>query len=285
MYLRSDERSDEPFSSHNFPSHAEARRPSPQLTWGIAGSPFVRAGRVYLNLGPSLVALDAESGKVLWHTEPEAKGKFSFTTPALLLQKETPYLLVHMHKALHTVNAATGKELRVHPFGRGYETHSSDPVIWDGSVFISSGDDGGELLDFTPAGPSRRWKNKNLSTFTGTAVVRDGMAYGVDSGGYRKGEQKLRCVDLATGKIRWSLDGFGQDSWILAGDRLLLLRDSGEVQVIRVTPDSGKIIARAQVLGGKCWTQPSLAIGLLYCRNARGSIVCLGLRGSPDKVP
>lgn len=256
-----------------------------QSDWGVAGSPFVLAGRVYLNLGPSLAALDAESGKMLWRTEPEAKGKYSFTTPVLLLKNETPYLLVHMHKALHTVSAATGKELRAHPFGRGYETHSSDPVIWNGSVFISSGDDGGELLDFTPEGPSRRWKNTNLSTFTGTAVVRDGVAYGVDSGGYRKGEQKLRCVDLSTGNIRWSLDGFGQDSWILAGDRLVLLRESGEIQVIRVTPEGGKIVGRAQVLGGKCWTQPSLANGLLYCRNAQGSMVCLDLRRSPNKLP
>jgi len=36
--------------------------------------------------------------------------------------------------------------------------------------------------------------------------------------------------------------------------------------------------ARAKVIGGKCWTVPVLANGLLYCRNADGDLVCLDLR-------
>ena len=39
-------------------------------------------------------------------------------------------------------------------------------------------------------------------------------------------------------------------------------------------------LARAQVLGGKCWTTPVLAHGRIYCRNAKGTVVCLDVRGS-----
>ena len=36
--------------------------------------------------------------------------------------------------------------------------------------------------------------------------------------------------------------------------------------------------ARAQVLGGQCWTAPVLANGLVYCRNSRGDVAVVDLR-------
>ena len=35
---------------------------------------------------------------------------------------------------------------------------------------------------------------------------------------------------------------------------------------------------RAQVLGGKCWTAPVLANGLIYCRNSRGDIAVVDVK-------
>jgi len=134
------------------------------------------------------------------------------------------------------------------------------------------------LLSFNAAAANRIWKNKNLSTFTDTAVLLGQHLYGINAAGYAKGKQEIRCVDLAKGEIKWALPGFGQDSLISAGDRLIVLTDRGELVVVRVRPDGGEILARAQVFGGKCWTQPTLANGLLYCRNAKGQLVCLDLR-------
>jgi outer membrane protein assembly factor BamB len=47
---------------------------------------------------------------------------------------------------------------------------------------------------------------------------------------------------------------------------------------VPATPTGFKPTARAQVLGGKCWTAPVLANGLVYCRNSRGDVVCVDLR-------
>ena len=48
--------------------------------------------------------------------------------------------------------------------------------------------------------------------------------------------------------------------------------------VAPATPASFKPTARAQVLGGKCWTAPVLANGRIYCRNGRGDVVCVDVR-------
>lgn len=248
--------------------------------WGLGGSPLVSGTRVYLNYGSAVVALDADSGKALWQSAKEEKGKYSFTTPILIPAAGQEVLLAHMQKSLFALSLKDGRELWRHPFGSGYETHSADPVVTPAGVFISSGDDGGELVSFTASKEARLWKNKNLSTFTGTAVLVGAHLYGVDAGGYKKGKQEFRCIDLEKGEVKWSLPGFGQDSLLGAGDRLIVLTERGELLVVKAVPERGQILSRAQVLGGSCWTQPTLSHGLLYCRNSRGQVVCLDLRRS-----
>jgi outer membrane protein assembly factor BamB len=49
--------------------------------------------------------------------------------------------------------------------------------------------------------------------------------------------------------------------------------------VADATPAGFKPISRVQILGGKCWTLPVLANGRIYCRNARGDLLCLDVTG------
>jgi hypothetical protein len=60
-----------------------------------------------------------------------------------------------------------------------------------------------------------------------------------------------------------------------ADGKLIVLGDSGELVVAEANPAAFKPLARAQVLGGKCWTVPVLSGGRIYCRNVRGDVVCL----------
>ena len=66
-------------------------------------------------------------------------------------------------------------------------------------------------------------------------------------------------------------------SVILAGDRLLLLRESGELVLAAASPDAFRAIARAQVLPATVRAFPALANGMLYARNEK-TLVSLDLR-------
>ena len=63
-----------------------------------------------------------------------------------------------------------------------------------------------------------------------------------------------------------------------ADGKLIVMGDKGELVVAKPSPAGFKPIARAQVLGGKCWTTPVLANGRIYCRNAKGDLVCLDVK-------
>jgi hypothetical protein len=59
---------------------------------------------------------------------------------------------------------------------------------------------------------------------------------------------------------------------------LIALSGDGELSIAPASPSGFKPIAKAKVLGPKCWTTPVLANGLVYCRNSRGEIVVADLR-------
>lgn len=55
-----------------------------------------------------------------------------------------------------------------------------------------------------------------------------------------------------------------------ADGKLIILSEKGELVVAEASAAEFKPLARAQVLGGKCWATPVLANGRIYCRNAAG---------------
>ncbi len=63
------------------------------------------------------------------------------------------------------------------------------------------------------------------------------------------------------------------------GNKLVALTGKGELIVAEATPTAFKPLARAQILGGRCWTVPVFANGRLYCRSLPGDLVCLDICG------
>lgn len=72
------------------------------------------------------------------------------------------------------------------------------------------------------------------------------------------------AVGLGCGSVMATADG-----------TLLILSERGELLTAPATTAGFKTTARHQVLGGRCWTVPVLAHGRIYCRNARGDLVCV----------
>jgi outer membrane protein assembly factor BamB len=114
-----------------------------------------------------------------------------------------------------------------------------------------------------------------LSNHYATSVYHDGYLYGFH--GRQEFGPSLRAVELRTGMVKWSQDQFRAGSVTLVGDKLLILRESGELVLAPATPQGFKPIARAQVLQGVLRPYPAIADGFLYVRN-ENTILCLDLR-------
>ncbi|MBF0245776.1 MAG: PQQ-binding-like beta-propeller repeat protein [Planctomycetes bacterium] len=240
--------------------------------WGFASSPFVMGKLLILNAGASGVALDLEKGSVKWSSGKAAGG---YATPVLWKREGREELLLFSAGHLNGLDPQSGKVAWSHPWKTSYDVNAADPVVAGERVFITSGyKTGCTSLSVKGEKVKVLWTNKALASQMSTPVLREGFLYGID-GNAGGGKPRLKCLELATGKELWAKEGFGCGSLILAGDRLIILSESGELVIAAADPSAFKEYARAKVLSGVCWTSPVLAGGRLYVRSGDGDLVCL----------
>lgn len=244
-------------------SSAELKAAKPE--WGFAGSVLVVGERLYVNVGKNGTALD-KAGKVVWVTGPEPAGYSTFV-PFTIGNRSGLALLAL--RAVVGVDPGSGKELWSYPWKTRYDVNAADPIIDGDLVFVSSGyDHGATVVRITGTQAQKVWENRNMRNHFNSCVLIDGSLYGFD-------ESDLRCLDFKTGVVKWTEEGLGKGALMAADGKLIVLSEKGELVVAPATPAGFKPVARAQVLGGKCWTTPVLANGRIYCRNAAGDTVCV----------
>ncbi len=241
--------------------------------WGFSSSPFIDGGLVILNLGSAGVGLNKKTGAIVWKSGPAAAG---YATPVPFDFQGRHWIALFVAQELVALDPRTGVVAWRHPWRTRDDINAADPVIVGDTLLLSSGDNrGGAALQLTGAAPTVRWENKNLRAQFTPPVVLGGFIYGLDG---NAGERAtLRCLDLATGEVKWTGPAVGTGGILAASQRLLVLSDQGELLLCDAAPTRFKLLARAQILDRKCWTNPALNAGRLYARNARGTLVCLEL--------
>ncbi len=244
--------------------------------WGFAGSPTVQDDLLLLNLGDKGTALDKNTGKVRWTSGTSESAGYSTPLP---YQHDGQWLATFANvKGYFAVELATGKQQWFFKWVTRYGINAADPVLTgDGSFFISTGyTKGCALIKPGTGDPAPVWQNRELRTQMNPAVLIQGHVYGID--GDEGSKPELKCLDLATGKVTWSTPSPRAGGLIAAQDKLIILTGQGELNIAKASPGSYDLLTSAQVLSGKCWTAPVLANGVLYCRNAEGTLVALNVK-------
>ena len=247
--------------------------------FGAAGSPLVEDGRVIANVGGrrgGIVAFDAATGDELWTaTTHEA----SYSSPAGGIFGGRRTALVFTRNGLVGLDPASG-EVRFERRWRsrlGASVNAATPLVLGDRVFISASYGAGAALLRVEGGTlAEEWSgDDSMTNHYATAVERGGVLYGYH--GRQEYGPSLRAVDARSGAVRWSEDRFGAGTVTLAGDLLVILRESGELVLAEATPDAFRPLARAAILPGVVRAYPALAAGRLYARNA-DTLVAVDLR-------
>jgi outer membrane protein assembly factor BamB len=219
--------------------------------------------------------LNQRSGDIVWKSDNSDDA--GYATPVLTTLHEQSLALILSGKAIHAVDPATGTPRWEHRWITRYGVNAADPLLSGTDLFLSSGyAKGSSLLRISPTGAEEVWRTRDLRNQLSPGVLIDGHVYAVD--GDAGEDCRLKCVEAATGVVRWEAEGLGSASLIACGPRLIILTGTGELVVDEVDSAAFRPLARAQILEGKCWTPPAFSDGRLYCRNAAGNVVCLDLR-------
>lgn len=256
-----------------------ARYAVPKGFFGTAGSPLVEGGRLLANIGgrnAGIVAFDAKSGKVLWTATNDPAGYSSGVGATIAGRRSAIFLtrngLVGLDPAAGTVQFQRPWRAR-----QAASVNVATPLVIGDLIFISAEYgpgagvlrvDGSKLVDL--------WASDDvLSNHYATSVYSGGHLYGFH--GRQEFGQSLRAVEFETGQVRWSEDRFGAGTVTLAGNRLLIVRENGEMVIAAVSPNAFRPLARAQVLPPTIRAYPAIADGFVYVRN-ENTLVCLDLR-------
>lgn len=240
-----------------------------RVWWGFAGSPLVLADRVILAVGSAGLALDKATGKTLWESPA---GRPGYSSPVPFRQGDhAAFALVNGHEVL-AADLATGNVLWRLPWRTTWDQNAADALVSGTQLLVSTGHGVGcALFDFSSGQPVEVWRNRNLRNELGSSVLWQGKVYGYDF-------RQLRCLDWQTGDVVWSAPESRLGTVILADGKVIGLEETGRLVVAEATPEACRVVAQAQVLGGRCWSMPALADGRLFIRNAIGEVVCLDLR-------
>ena len=146
--------------------------------------------------------------------------------------------------------------------------NAASPIVVGHRIFISAEyGPGAGVLEWDGERLSPLWSSNDvLSTHYATSVYRDGVLYGYH--GRQEFGPSLRAVEFETGAVAWSVDQFRAGSIMRAGDRLLILREGGELVLADASPEAFRPIARAQILPATVRAYPALSDGILYVRNS-----------------
>jgi outer membrane protein assembly factor BamB len=262
----------------------------------VGGSPpdgppdiYAARGRVQGN-GAGVVAFDKRTGAVAWQASDELA---SYASPVAAEIGGRPWCFVFARGGLVGLDPRTGAiDFEFSWRAELLESvNAATPVVVGDEVFISEAYGlGSALIRVRPGGcapvwqDERRRRDQALQLHWNTPVYHEGFLYG--SSGRHAANAELRCIEWATGRIRWSLPALGRCSLVLADGHLICLAEGGSLHLLRATPQACELLrsvllvdaAGAEFLAPPAWAAPSLARGLLYLRGD-DRLVCLDLRG------
>jgi outer membrane protein assembly factor BamB len=245
-------------------------------------SPVIENGLIYLNVNcgsATLKAMDISDGGVAWNAMDE---DLTHSTPTLATIQAVRQIIFATQSGLVALDSRTGSWLWQvqYPFTYSLSVGVS-PVVYQDMVFVGGAHAYGMGSMCVRATRSLGtwtatllWSTNNPASHWMTPVARDGFLYGqfgIQS--FDSPNAQLKCVEMRTGAVKWSVNGFGRGATILWDDHLVSLTEQGQLVLVKPSTNAYTELARFTAIPdyhdytNKCWNGPAVADGRLFVRS------------------
>jgi outer membrane protein assembly factor BamB len=226
---------------------------SPLPPFGFVCSPLVVGDHVYVQAAAGFCKVDRQTGKVLWRVLEDAGGMYgsAFSSPILSTIGGRSQLIVQTRQKLAGIEPDSGKVLWSQDIPSMLGMNILTPTVQGDRIFTSAYGGGSCLLAIKSDGDGFKveteWKT-SLQGYMSTPVVIDGHAY------VHLRNQRFTCLDLATGKQKWTTEPYGQ-YWSLVAqkDRILALDQRGDLLLIRANPEKFDLLGSRKISDQETW--------------------------------
>ena len=272
--------------------------------YGYAASPVLMGDVVLISArldGGALVALDKQTGEVKWKAfHAGHKGYAFWSTPVVTSIEQKPCIVWLTGPSVVGLKSDNGETLWKYDIPVENEKvgcAAASPVIFGNRVVAQYHPPHARgytfCLEIKDGKASVVWTTRNLANWYLSCVGYDGCLYGVDQSprGRPRDMGGLQCYDIATGRLLWSINGFGQDgirpvrytrSLVPTGTFMIadgkMISWAKELVVAEVSANGHRVLCSAKLPYTGYRTMPVLAGGRLYIRARDGNLICLDVQ-------
>lgn len=197
--------------------------------------------------GRGLVAFHRLDGREIWRA-----GDFDNTnaSPALVDLGGRWTVVAFTTRGVTAVEAASGAVAWSFAHPQRFGDNISLPLSDGRHVFVTSALDGGARLVEAAGGggkPVARevWHQPRFGVYFTNVVWVGGHAYGSTGG---LGPTFLTALDMTSGQVRWQSRDVPRATLIWADGKAILLTETGELVLARLSPEGVEVVSRAMVL-------------------------------------
>jgi outer membrane protein assembly factor BamB len=254
------------------------------MVHGFAVSPIACRNTIVVKLGEqghALVALNPKDGFVVWE-----KHNFLYTgsTPVLINVDGQEQLVTTFNGLEAGFDPNNGELLWSYPPQPGTSGQPksnvpgyviSTPLWGPGNLLFTSsaGGGGASVLRLIQSGKKTSvqelWSN-NFMRIHHSNAIRIGDYVYASSGDF--GPSPITAINITSGKVAWRDRTFGKANMLLAGDKVILLDEGGDLARVILSPGGLQVRWRVPLLKGNAWTAPTLAGTKIYVRDRRTMI-------------
>jgi outer membrane protein assembly factor BamB len=253
------------------------------IAWQNAASPLIENGLIYLNANcgvSTLLALRTSDGSLAWSSQNEG---MTHSTPVLATIDGVRQVIFATQSGLVSLNPQSGNLLWKFSYPFFYNTSlAASPVVHSNMVFIGGAHayNMGSLvaqvrLTNNAWTATRLWYTNNPASHWMTPVAYQGYLYGPFGIQFYDATPatQLKCIDMWTGQVKWSVDNFGHGGTMLVDNNLVVITEVGDLVLVKPDPNAYTELGRFQAIPdyfgdtNKCWNSPAIADGRVYVRS------------------
>jgi outer membrane protein assembly factor BamB len=239
---------------------------------GYTAAPVIDAERLIACVGGTngagIVCFDKKNGRVLWKSQDDLA---AYAAPIVATLAGIKHAVCFTVEGLVGLQLEDGRPLWRWPLKTSYGRNVTTPVVVDNWVIVGSYQTGLVGVKLASQGPAlnveHAWTNKAGAMNFSSPVVVGHLLYGLGPA------KNVICVEIDTGKITWSKEGYfttapnmAYASFLVLGDNILMTTDGGLAVLIAADTTTCRELGRAQVCGMN-WCSPAYAQGQLFIRD------------------
>lgn len=238
--------------------------------WDLSESPLVDGNLVFATPGgpaATVVALDKMTGKTVWTCNASSEPP-SYCSAAIFQREGRKLLTTMTADSVIGIDPKDGTLLWQFPKVTKFGIHAVTPAIEGNMLYYTAGyGSGGGALELSPDGSkiTPKWTDTNLDCQHHGIILLDGHIYGTG-----QDNNKLFCLELATGKVAWETSEVTQGSIAYADGMLYIYEGArkGIVNLVKADPTKFERTGTLTIPPGrdKHWAHPVIAAGHLFIR-------------------